>query len=418
MRTLGKGAWGKVVKAKNAQTGTIKAIKIQKIDNSPDSKELVADIKREASVGAQAEFTRKLVFTESSDNPGEQKAYMVNEFFAGKDLSKVIEKGKYTTQEFLIIMRGMFQEMYRLQSLGIIHGDIKPANFIVGKDLTVRAVDYGFSALEGADDLVSRGTPLYSPLELFVGAPVSQVADIYSVGIAALEGLGQVKREKLNIAEHESNIIRLMPNADLEKNLAKNRPDLSAKQVKFLVEIIKKMTKQSPTQRLKPYEFKKMLDTYDKEILKIPPVPQVVKNVSKLVDDVIKMLEDRTTEAKPEEKKALRRSLGKKDIDFTAEQLKKPKCLYALKAKIAQASDKDREDFNFARQIMGDLRHITKHRLNGNKFTSNARVAVGDFFGRLVNRVLPIDPWTNLSVSGSVAAVRDEVEKRMQNNFR
>nr|HAT8712728.1 protein kinase [Legionella jordanis] len=419
LHKLGKGAWGKVVKAKNVKTGTLKAIKIQKIDTkASDSKEIEASIKKEAKVGAHAGYTKALFFADSKKNPDRKKAYMVNEFYPGKDLKKLIQKKKYSSQEFLIIMRGIFSEMQRLHKLGIIHGDIKPANFIINKDLTVRAVDYGFASLDGDNAEESCGTPLYSAIELFTGVATNPVSDIYSVGITVAEGLNQVKREQLIVDNQETQIVRLRPNENLEKSLAQSCPQLSSKQVKILTEMIQKMTKQSPSQRLKPAQFAQMLATYDKEILQIPAVPQIIKNVAQLIDDIILMLEDRAQKAGPAEQKAIMKSLGSAQMSCDPKELKSPKNLYALKDKIAQASKEDCENFNFAREIMGDLRHIAKHRLSGNKFTASTATKVGDAFKKLVNRILPIEPWSNLSVSGSVAAARELVEERVQSNFK
>ncbi|PNL60054.1 hypothetical protein [Legionella anisa] len=200
----------------------------------------------------------------------------------------------------------------------------------------------------------------------------------------------------------------------MEKDLAKCCPKLSSKQVKILADILQKMTKQSPSKRLSPEEFDEMLSIYDKEILKIPPVPEVVKNVDTLLKDVISMLESRVLKASPQEKQAIEQTLG--ETIFTSEQLKHPKTLYALREKIARSGQEERKDFTFARQIMGEFNYITKHRLSGNKFTSEHTSKL-DSFKRKINQILPVEPWSKLSVAGSVAAVREEVEKQYQHNF-
>ncbi|ASQ47354.1 protein kinase domain-containing protein [Legionella clemsonensis] len=417
IHTLGKGAWGKVVKARNSQTGTIKAIKVQKIEaHKPNSAELKDDIQREASVGIHLGYTEGLFFQPSKKRESLTKAIMVNEYCPGTNMDELIKEGKYSGQDFLVIMRGMFQEIYRLHQAGVIHGDVKPANFIVNTDFTVKAVDYGFSAIKGHGESVSRGTPLYSPLELFIGISINQTADIYSAGISILEGLHLVKKERLILANQETNIIRLRPIGDWEKGFAKAFPNLNSEQINTLLEIIKKMIKESPTQRLKPDEFSEMLETYDKEILKIPAVPSVVNNVAEMVNDLIVMLEDRIKVAKPLEKEAIEKALGMHE-EYTAVHLKQPKTLYALKAKITQANEDTCQDFNFARQIMGDLRDIISERLPANKFTAPTINRIWDTLIRLINRFLPVKPWAHLSVEGSVRVAQEEVEKKIQHNF-
>ncbi|KTD07863.1 protein kinase domain-containing protein [Legionella jamestowniensis] len=416
IHTLGKGAWGKVVKARNSQTGTIKAIKVQKIDtDKKDSAELEVDIQREASVGIHLGYTESLFFQPSKKRESLTKAIMVNEFCPGMNMDELIKERKYSGQEFLVIMRGMFQEIYRLHQAGVIHGDVKPANFIANKDLTVKAVDYGFAARDGVDSLETRGTPRYSAQELLNGRPISQSADIYSTGIIALAGLGLVREEPVVLSG--KSIVRLLPNQEnMEKNLAKVCPHLNAKQIDVLTNLLKKMTKQSLSLRLKPDEFSEMLETYDKEILKIPPVPAVVKNVAVMINDLIVMLEDRIKVAKPLEKEAIEKALGMHE-EYTAVHLKQPKTLCALKAKIAQANENTCQDFNFARQIMGDLRDIISEKIPANKFTAPTITRILDTLIRLINRFLPVKPWAHLSVEGSVSVAQEEVEKKIQNNF-
>ncbi|KTC87184.1 protein kinase domain-containing protein [Legionella brunensis] len=416
MGTLGRGAFGKVSKAINSETGTVKAIKKVKLAFK-SSEQLIEDIEaleKEAQVGACADFTKALLFfPKAAEEKNYIAAYMVSEFCPGIDLQKFIQEGKYAPEEFLIIMRGMFGEMNRLHKLGIIHADFKPANFIVNEDLTVKIVDYGFATFQDDENKEARGTPRYSPGELFTGADVTQKGDIYSTGITAAEGLRQVHEEPITVNSKE--ITRLVPNSNMEKDLAKACPKLSSKQVKILADLLQRMTKQSPDKRLSPEDFDGILATYDREILKIPPVSQIVRNVSTLLDDVIFMLERRILKASPIEKQAIKDTLG--ELVFTPEQLKHPKTLYALREKIASATAENCDDFTFARQIMGEFRHITKQRLSGNKFTTEC-TSKFDSLKKLVNQILPVEPWNKLSVARSVAAAREEVEKQYQHNFR
>jgi len=42
-----------------------------------------------------------------------------------------------------------------LQSLGILHGDIKPSNVLIARDLTVKLADFGIAMCLDADAIVS-----------------------------------------------------------------------------------------------------------------------------------------------------------------------------------------------------------------------------------------------------------------------
>lgn len=414
METLGQSAFGKVSKAVNPRTGSIRAIKKVKLEikSTEEFIQNIEALEKEAKVGSQVGFTEALLFFPNAEKK-RIDAYMVGEYCPGRDLKKFIQEGNYTPEEFLIIMRGMLGEMHRIHQLGIIHADFKPANFIVNDDLSVKIVDYGFATFQDDENPEPQGTPRYSPTELFSpGGTITQKGDIYSTGITAAEGLGQAHEETLDI--NGKRIVRLVTNSNMEKDLAKACPKLSSKQVKVLADLLQRMTKQSPSKRLSPEEFDQILEVYDKEILKIPPVPQVVQNIDSLLKDMISMLEKRALKASPTGKQAIKDTLG--DTTFTPEQIKHPQTLYALRKKIETASEENRNDFTFARQIMGEFNQITKLNLNANKFTTDP-ISKLDSVKQLANKILPVKPWRKLSVASSVEVAREEVEKQYQTNF-
>ncbi len=73
----------------------------------------------------------------------------------------------------------------RLHRMGIVHGDLKPANIVIDHDQTPHLIDFGLalrlgSALDAR--LSGSGTPLFMAPELFRGSEPSIASDVYALG--------------------------------------------------------------------------------------------------------------------------------------------------------------------------------------------------------------------------------------------
>lgn len=77
---------------------------------------------------------------------------------------------------------------------GIIHGDLKPANILLGDDGRITLLDFGLAQRPrgrvgrgGEVSEVRMGTVEYAAPELMCGARVEETADIYSLGVVLYE---------------------------------------------------------------------------------------------------------------------------------------------------------------------------------------------------------------------------------------
>lgn len=111
--------------------------------------------------------------------------YILEEYIEGISLSELVpmnEKGARTT--VIQIARAL----YVLQTLGIVHRDIKEDNVIVTEDGTVKLTDFDISKIytEGKSrDTQLLGTSTYAPPEQYGLAQTDSRSDIYSLGILA-----------------------------------------------------------------------------------------------------------------------------------------------------------------------------------------------------------------------------------------
>lgn len=90
-----------------------------------------------------------------------------------------------TEREAAYVMKNICLGMYHLHSQGICHRDIKLGNILIANDLTVKIIDFGFSAISANSELTNYcGTPSYMCPELlkresYIGWQV----DIWALGV-------------------------------------------------------------------------------------------------------------------------------------------------------------------------------------------------------------------------------------------
>lgn len=105
-------------------------------------------------------------------------------------------------QQKMTIFLHSCQVVNRLHQFGLMHLDLKPANFIVKPNLEVVLIDFGLSDFSFSDiglgDAMGKnaslncknytaGTPAYMSPEQFTGQPVDKVSDYYSLGVIGYE---------------------------------------------------------------------------------------------------------------------------------------------------------------------------------------------------------------------------------------
>lgn len=114
--------------------------------------------------------------------------HIVMEFVDGVALDRALEDdGAMEPLEAARIARDVAKALGAAHSQGVVHRDIKPANILVGRDGTVKMLDFGLAKNVSVDDGLSLpgqvlGTPHYMAPEQWGDHAVDSRCDLFSLG--------------------------------------------------------------------------------------------------------------------------------------------------------------------------------------------------------------------------------------------
>ncbi len=111
------------------------------------------------------------------------------------------------------------------QHLGLVHRDLKPGNVMIGRDGSVKLMDFGTAKsaanLYQTEDGETRGTPLYMSPEQVMGSDLDQRSDIFSLGSILYELV------MLEPCFRGSNLVMVMRNV-ADADLDEQREDIAS----------------------------------------------------------------------------------------------------------------------------------------------------------------------------------------------
>jgi serine/threonine protein kinase len=200
---IGEGAFGKVFRAADLQTGQTVAIKQLKPDVAENAEHL-------------ARFMREIELLNKLNHPGIVKVldtinlgashYIVLEYLAEGDLRSRLKRGRLPVRDTIKIALELADALARTHHLNIIHRDIKPENVLLAADGSPRLTDFGIAHIDSADHLTQTGyilgTLRYSAPEVLNGDPISKQSDVWSLGIMLYEMLtGELPFEHVTLSK-------------------------------------------------------------------------------------------------------------------------------------------------------------------------------------------------------------------------
>ncbi|XP_072231167.1 serine/threonine-protein kinase 10 [Leuresthes tenuis] len=205
---LGDGAFGKVYKARNKETGALAAAKVIETKCEEELEDYIVEI--DILAKCDHRYIVKLLDAFYHEN----KLWIMIEFCPGGAMdANMLELDRGLTEpQIKVVCRQMLEALDYLQSIKIIHRDLKAGNILLMLNGDIKLADFGVSAkntktLQRRDSFI--GTPYWMAPEVVMcetmkDAPYDYKADIWSLGITLIE-LAQIEPP-----HHELNPMRVL----------------------------------------------------------------------------------------------------------------------------------------------------------------------------------------------------------------
>jgi serine/threonine-protein kinase PknK len=186
LHRLGAGGSGEVWSVRDRVSGRVLALKVLSAGaGEPEVGALVREVAALSGLEGLG-VPRVAAFGALSNG----RRYMVRELVEGRSLDEVLEHRE--RGPWLEPIASACDQLTIVHRAGLLHGDVKPANIIVGADGRGTLVDLGLAAPWREGGAAAQGlTPKYAAPELFEGEPLTVRAEVYAIGATLSEALAR-----------------------------------------------------------------------------------------------------------------------------------------------------------------------------------------------------------------------------------
>src|SRR3954465_5819992 len=186
---VGKGGMSNVYRAHDRLLERKVAIKLLHEHYTPDA-DYVERLPREARAAAKLSHPNIVTVIDRGEADGRQ--FMVFEYVDGQNLKQLVEsKGRLPVRTALELSIEIGRALAFAHDSGLVHRDVKPQNVLLGNG-DVKVTDFGIARSgDVSQGLTQTGTVLgtsdYIAPEQASGRPVSELSDVYSLGVVVYE---------------------------------------------------------------------------------------------------------------------------------------------------------------------------------------------------------------------------------------
>jgi serine/threonine-protein kinase len=186
---VGKGGMSTVYRARDRLLERTVAIKLLHEQYSRDD-DYVERFRREARAAARLSHPNIVTVIDRGESDGRQ--FIVFEYVDGQNLKQLVEsKGRLPVRTALELSIEIGHALAFAHESGLVHRDVKPQNVLLGNG-DVKVTDFGIAhSGDVKQGLTQTGTVLgtsdYIAPEQATGQPVSELSDVYSLGVVVYE---------------------------------------------------------------------------------------------------------------------------------------------------------------------------------------------------------------------------------------
>src|SRR5579862_7271003 len=125
------------------------------------------------------------------DDESAGRPFLVMEFLSGGTVADALRVGAVEAPTALLWLQQAAAALDHAHRRGVIHRDVKPANFLLDRDRVLHVADFGIAQLGTEETLTTSGqvlgTAAYLAPERALGQPATEAADRYALAVAAFE---------------------------------------------------------------------------------------------------------------------------------------------------------------------------------------------------------------------------------------
>ena len=182
---LGSGGVGTVCVARQPDSDHRVALKLLNaaVSGDPDYRRRFVEEVRAARSLQHPNVVQVYGHGETSDG----MLWMAMQYVRGTDADRELRAGRMPPQRAAHIIAEVAAALDYAHAHFLVHGDVKPSNFLLGQDSTVVLADFGLARSTGEQTLAGESgfvltSAAYASPEMLRGHPVDARADVYSLG--------------------------------------------------------------------------------------------------------------------------------------------------------------------------------------------------------------------------------------------